>query len=1069
MRYSSKFILLSSTMILGAFVNSPVISADQLTAEKVSLKTVETATTERITADIQASLLDGKPILRLSNVSAKGVQAVKITISSKSDDSDKHTYTAELDKDGSYVVKLDRTFHDKTGKNFKAKVALERSQGITDFLSDYPFIWTDEEPVNAESTEPTKTTTEAALAETSSSSVETTQTSPTEPTTTPAPTETATTSSAISTEQASARQETKEIKPDIKGDSEDKENPESTEPAQSTTPVQAKSTTSTASSSQATTKEDKNRTETPSTVTETAYFGTEPILRNATSGLQTTGTLTVVKNQQTGSFEVTVSNVDSADGVEEVLLPIWSAAGGQDDINWYRAKKQADNTFKAMVSISDHKNDLGEYYIHLYYIDRKKKLIGVGGTTTTISKTATQPTGKMTITTANAVTGAFDVVVSDIYAPNGLKEVLIPVWSDQGGQDDIHWYNATKQMDGSYKITVDPANHKNNQGIYHAHLYFRQNDGQLKGISTAKTTVKTVPLSGKITITNNNQVTGSFDILVTEVASQAGVSEVLVPVWGETNGQNDIRWYNAARQSDGSYKVSVKSSDHQFETGTYHAHLYYRQSNGQLKGVGGTQTLVKSNTSLGKLTITNQNKQTGSFDVTITDVNPGYGVSEILLPTWSDKSGQDDIQWYRAEKQADGSYKASISISNHKFDTGTYHVHYYHRTADGQLKGIGGIQTTVEASATQPTGHISVSKNNNGFDVVISGVYAPSGVKEVSVPIWSEAGGQDDIRWYTATKQADGNYSVSVNLANHNNTSGKYNIHLYYRLNSGQFVGVGGTTTQATAQTVAATMSTSYQGTGQYTVDFANIYGQGRVNVAIWSDTGGQDDLIWYVAQSLGNGRYQLNFNVQNHSGIGTYHIHAYLTNSQNVFQTSGTIQVARTNYTAPYYSQNDGRWGGIVYGQYSVSYSGCVPTAVAMAATGITGRTITPNDVASYLYYNTQEFNRIHGAGTTGTGLVQAANHFGLRATALHGQNALINALQNGQFVAAAVGHSVFVKSPATHQLLLKGYQNGKTYVMDPYTPSMNGWYDVSYLTSVPSNWSGDLYQGSVFIQLSE
>ena len=164
-----------------------------------------------------------------------------------------------------------------------------------------------------------------------------------------------------------------------------------------------------------------------------------------------------------------------------------------------------------------------------------------------------------------------------------------------------------------------------------------------------------------------------------------------------------------------------------------HAHLYYRQSNGQLKGVGGTQTLVKSNTSLGKLTITNQNKQTGSFDVTITDVNPGYGVSEILLPTWSDKSGQDDIQWYRAEKQADGSYKASISISNHKFDTGTYHVHYYHRTADGQLKGIGGIQTTVEASATQPTGHISVSKNNNGFDVVISGVYAPSGVKEVKM------------------------------------------------------------------------------------------------------------------------------------------------------------------------------------------------------------------------------------------------------------------------------------------------------------------------------------------------
>ncbi len=41
------------------------------------------------------------------------------------------------------------------------------------------------------------------------------------------------------------------------------------------------------------------------------------------------------------------------------------------------------------------------------------------------------------------------------------------------------------------------------------------------------------------------------------------------------------------------------------------------------------------------------------------------------------------------------------------------------------------------------------------------------GVRTVQVPVWSEADGQDDIRWYEATRQTDGNYKVTVQVANH--------------------------------------------------------------------------------------------------------------------------------------------------------------------------------------------------------------------------------------------------------------------------------------------------------------
>ncbi|HFI0945833.1 TPA: N-acetylmuramoyl-L-alanine amidase, partial [Streptococcus suis] len=48
-----------------------------------------------------------------------------------------------------------------------------------------------------------------------------------------------------------------------------------------------------------------------------------------------------------------------------------------------------------------------------------------------------------------------------------------------------------------------------------------------------------------------------------------------------------LRWYEGVRQSDGSYKLTVNKKDHQYRTGTYTVHLYYKDSQGGLTGVGG--------------------------------------------------------------------------------------------------------------------------------------------------------------------------------------------------------------------------------------------------------------------------------------------------------------------------------------------------------------------------------------------------------------------------------------------------------------------------------------------------
>ena len=405
-------------------------------------------------------------------------------------------------------------------------------------------------------------------------------------------------------------------------------------------------------------------------------------------------------------------------------------------------------------------------------------------------------TGKISIQNNNPKTGTFDVVVSEVSAPHGVQEVKLPTWSSERGQDDIVWYTATKQANGTYKLTVNAANHKGSTGEYNVHLYYVQGDGKLVGVGGTTTKVSVAKPEGKLTIANNDPKTGTFDVIVSEVSSPQGVREVLLPTWSNDQGQDDIIWHKAQRQSDGTYKFTVRASEHKNSVGDYSVHLYYVQNDGKLVGVGGTTTKVSVAKPEGKLTIANNNPKTGIFDVIVSDVSSPQGVREVLLPTWSNDQGQDDIIWHKAQRQSDGTYKFTVRSSEHKNSVGDYSVHLYYVQNDGKMVGVGGTTTKVSiAIGEKPQGKISIQNKNNEtgeFDIVVSGVVAPEGVKEVYLPTWSSENGQDDIQWYTAERQADGTYRKHVYARDHKNSQGEYNVHLYYLNNRNQLQGAGG-------------------------------------------------------------------------------------------------------------------------------------------------------------------------------------------------------------------------------------------------------------------------------------
>ena len=382
------------------------------------------------------------------------------------------------------------------------------------------------------------------------------------------------------------------------------------------------------------------------------------------------------------------------------------------------------------------------------------------------------------LTISNQTSNGFDVVVTNVSGGGKtVQEVRVPIWSDKNGQDDLTWYHADKQSDGSYKVHVDKASHKGDTGSYSVHLYYVL-DGKRTYITETKATVPESQVAGKLTITN--QTSNGFDVVVTDVSGGGKtVQEVRVPIWSDKNGQDDLTWYHADKQSDGSYKVHVDKASHKGDAGTYAVHLYY-MLDGKRTYITETTATVPESQVAGELTITNQTSN--GFDVVVTNVSGGgKTVQEVRVPIWSDKNGQDDLTWYHADKQSDGSYKVHVDKASHKGDAGTYAVHLYYML-DGKRTYI--TETTATVPESQVAGELTITnQTSNGFDVVVTNVSGGGKtVQEVRVPIWSDKNGQDDLTWYHADKQSDGSYKVHVDTASHKGDAGSYSVHLYYML-----------------------------------------------------------------------------------------------------------------------------------------------------------------------------------------------------------------------------------------------------------------------------------------------
>ena len=274
-----------------------------------------------------------------------------------------------------------------------------------------------------------------------------------------------------------------------------------------------------------------------------------------------------IESHDNGDFSVVISNVSDQNGVLGVSVPIWSEKNGQDDIIWYNATRLNNGNYKVNVSLTDHKNERGLYNVHLYYVETNGKLVGVGGTTYTVPAKVEEA----------HTTTSYSLPDSGTYT---FKERTGIKAEPRVASPELAYYVAG--MSVNYDKIVS--------GDGYQWLSYLSYNGNRRYVAVAKLAQQESKPSGTINIENLSNL--GFDVHITNVSGgDKAIQGVSVPVWTAKDGQDDLVWHQASRQSDGSYKVRINVSDHKAEAGEYIVHLYYVQD-GKMVGIGGTSTTV---------------------------------------------------------------------------------------------------------------------------------------------------------------------------------------------------------------------------------------------------------------------------------------------------------------------------------------------------------------------------------------------------------------------------------------------------------------------------------------------
>lgn len=412
-------------------------------------------------------------------------------------------------------------------------------------------------------------------------------------------------------------------------------------------------------------------------------------------------------------------------------------------------------------------------------------------------------------------------------------------------------------------------------------------------------------------IANQSSNKGTYEIRILSSKIINSIKNIKVATWSENN-QSDMRWYTLKKSGE-YYSIKISITNHNYNYGLYNNHIYYTNLSNKSVFIGAKNLKLKVPNSNLSATLTNNNT---IIKITHSNAYLYGGIASIRFAVWSSDKGQDDLKWYTASL-SNNIYSFKVKLTNHK-SAGNFNIHAYAYNCKAKLI----FMNSMIINTGKPSISSITAKANNtsgSFTININGINSNVEIKSIKVAIWTN-NNQSDLRWITCSKVDNSNYKCTEKISNHNYIYSKYNFHAYlYNINNASCF-LKSTTCSIVCERELFSLTKS---SNEFIIDFVINqykvpYNISKINVAVWSDNNGQDDLIWYATKPI-QGLMMGQANILNHRTSGKYnaHVYGYDSKGKSYFISSKTFTIS--SISTPTISINE---NGMYKGEYIVKIS---------------------------------------------------------------------------------------------------------------------------------------------------
>ncbi|HAU84808.1 MAG TPA: hypothetical protein DCW90_04700 [Lachnospiraceae bacterium] len=257
-----------------------------------------------------------------------------------------------------------------------------------------------------------------------------------------------------------------------------------------------------------------------------------------------------VTNHSDKTITCSLENAYIPGKIKKVSYQVYRKADGTKKSRFYKSTySSSKNIYTGTMKISNFQyKGVGTYQVNAYGYTQWGTKVLLNKATFKITSATAKVSGK----SPSAKNGTFVMTVGKIDSKSGVSGALVKVWVSGEGKD-AHTYKAVKQSNGTYKVTVNAANHDYHFGKYHAKVYVKMGNGIKVKAATGAYTFK----PENFVYMKSSNVKNCRKVYLYNPSKRGTVT---FEVYSKTNGRDDLAVYRSVKSGSNYYSL-IKLSE----------------------------------------------------------------------------------------------------------------------------------------------------------------------------------------------------------------------------------------------------------------------------------------------------------------------------------------------------------------------------------------------------------------------------------------------------------------------------------------------------------------------------